>query len=285
MFIGVFKDTSTNMGQLRGLQSLCNVITYNYREVASKIGVPARNKDIIDVVTLEKPDVMIIAKGNSIDTATIEECKKHTHVALWFMDAFIPGHWTSELQDKIGICHSIFCDKLKAVEEATKINPNTYWVCEGFDSDIEFPHDIPKEHDVSFIGNVYGSRSNILQRLGISALNSFDIHHAIDVSASHINLNICTGNCASDRVYKIMAAGGFLLTDDWYGRDKMFRDKEHLVIWKDLHDLQNKIEYYLEHDDEREKIAMKGFLEVKQYSRKNWARKVLNTISKTPILN
>ena len=48
-----------------------------------------------------------------------------------------------------------------------------------------------------------------------------------------------------DRVYKVMAAGGFLLTNDWIGREEMFVDGEHLVIFNDPQDLAEKIKFYL----------------------------------------
>ena len=47
-------------------------------------------------------------------------------------------------------------------------------------------------------------------------------------------------------MYKILAAGGFLLTDDWYGRELTgLVDGEDLVIYNNISDLQEKIIYYL----------------------------------------
>ena len=41
----------------------------------------------------------------------------------------------------------------------------SFHICEGFDEDIEKPHDIEKEYNVSFIGNIYGDRAKILKNL------------------------------------------------------------------------------------------------------------------------
>ena len=41
--------------------------------------------------------------------------------------------------------------------------------------------------------------------------SAYGSDHARAVSSSKINLNFCTDSGASDRVYKIMAAGGFFI--------------------------------------------------------------------------
>ena len=87
---------------------------------------------------------------------------------------------------------------------------------------------------------------------------------------------MCTDNCASDRIYKILAAGGFLLTDDWEGRELTgLVDGEHLVIYNDVLDLQEKIVYYLKNEKLRNKISKQGNNKVKKLTRKEWANELL----------
>jgi len=80
---------------------------------------------------------------------------------------------------------------------------------------------------------------------------------------------VSTHRCHSDRVYKIMGAAGFLLSDDWDGRE--FIDGVHLVIFDGIRDLQAKVEYYLEHPENRYSIAARGYKEVQKYTRAQWA--------------
>lgn len=49
------------------------------------------------------------------------------------------------------------------------------------------------------------------------------------------------------------------------GMQEDFEDGKHLVFYKfgDFDDLKSKIDYYLEHDDEREKIRLAGHEHVK----------------------
>ena len=58
---------------------------------------------------------------------------------------------------------------------------------------------------------------------------------------------------------EILACGTLFLTDKPRDFEKEgFVDGKHLVLYKDLKDLKNKIKYYLEHDVEREQIAKQG---------------------------
>jgi len=61
------------------------------------------------------------------------------------------------------------------------------------------------------------------------------------------------------KYYECLACGTFLLTDRPEGMEALgFVDGEHLVLYDGLDDLRGKIEYYLEHEQEREEIAERG---------------------------
>lgn len=66
----------------------------------------------------------------------------------------------------------------------------------------------------------------------------------------------------SDRIYKALGCGCFCLTQPIPGLDQLFQDGKHLVVFDGYNDLIEKIDYYLEHEDEREKIALEGQKEV-----------------------
>lgn len=82
---------------------------------------------------------------------------------------------------------------------------------------------------------------------------------------SRINLNITSKTIQSGiplRVFDVLGSRGFLITNyqeellDW------FEPGHDLVIYEDLEDLSNKIDYYLVHDDERNQIAENGYKKV-----------------------
>lgn len=70
----------------------------------------------------------------------------------------------------------------------------------------------------------------------------------------------------SDRVYETLGRGGFLIHPYIKGMETDFVDGEHLVFYRfgDFEDLKSKIDYYLAHPDEREKIRIAGHKHVKE---------------------
>lgn len=69
----------------------------------------------------------------------------------------------------------------------------------------------------------------------------------------------------SDRVYETMGRGGFLIMPRIKGLEEQFEDKKHLVFYDfgNFEQLKSLIDYYLEHDDEREIIRKAGYEHVK----------------------
>jgi len=70
----------------------------------------------------------------------------------------------------------------------------------------------------------------------------------------------------SARLYRVLCAGGFYLTNNTKGLTDSFKDGVHLVIYKNKEDLIEKLIYYLTHDEERAKIAKAGQLEVMKHT-------------------
>lgn len=76
----------------------------------------------------------------------------------------------------------------------------------------------------------------------------------IAVNCSHFDFK----RYSSDRLFRILGSGVFCLSK-WYPDIELdFTDGEHLVIWKDLNDLKQKIDYYLNNPVERERISKNG---------------------------
>lgn len=85
----------------------------------------------------------------------------------------------------------------------------------------------------------------------------------------------------SNRIYEVLGRGGFLLHPKVEGLDKEFIDGKHYVSYTygDYQDLKQKIDYYLDHADERIKIQMQGHNHVKgNFTYKNRCRDLLKEI-------
>jgi len=284
LFVGVFdKDRrSTNTSQILELKRLgCDVAGYNYRLKAASIGTKRRGADLISKISTGEYDLVIFTKCNTISEQLFIETGKHAKTCFWFADALV--NYDDEMRRKTQLVDYCCCDKQNVLEEALKINKRSFLVHEGYDSDVDVPREVEKVHDISFIGGVYGSRLSMLNGIHKSVKifsNAYGADHAVAVCSSKINLNFCTTDGASDRVYKIMAAKGFLLTDDWPNRRKYFIDGKDCVIFNGLEDLNEKIDYYLANPDKAALIATAGYEAVKGFTRASWAKQIINIYDK-----
>ena len=92
-------------------------------------------------------------------------------------------------------------------------------------------------------------------------------------SASRINLNLSNASVSDSnarsegappllqikgRDFEIPACGGFLLTQDNPELYEYFEPGKEIAVYSDADDLADKIEYYLSHDAERERIRLAG---------------------------
>lgn len=280
LFVAVFdnQNKSTNNSQSRAFKALGhNVYEFNYRVIAENIGSIKRDLQLVREVETINPDFVIYSKCSDISFETFEKINQITTTCFWFMDAL--SNYSHEMKIKTLLVDFFCCDKGNVLKEAQKINKNSFHVCEGFDDFVDKPYKNKTEYGVSFIGALYGNRAGIIDNIMYPVKiisNAYAKDHAIAVSKSKINLNFCTTSGASDRVYKILGANGFLLSDDWCGRSEMFTDGEDLVIFNSIKDLNEKIKYFLDNENERKKIRKNGNKTVQKYTRIEWAKNILN---------
>lgn len=80
-----------------------------------------------------------------------------------------------------------------------------------------------------------------------------------------VNVCIPSRKCRTGIPYEMlltMAAGGFILTGYQEGIAAGFNLGEELIVYEDMKDMEEKVKYYLEHEEEREAIAEKGRIRV-----------------------
>lgn len=78
---------------------------------------------------------------------------------------------------------------------------------------------------------------------------------------ARVNINVFHAQCrdsTNSRVYDVLAAGGFLLSEDRPVLHKEFEVGRHLVIFSTPEEASDKVAYYLAHPAEREAIAREG---------------------------
>lgn len=84
---------------------------------------------------------------------------------------------------------------------------------------------------------------------------------------SKINLNITLKSILTGiplRSFEIMGNGGFLLSNYQREYDEYFQNEVDYVYYTDYRDLEEKVEYYLNHEKERNEIAGNGYRKVRE---------------------
>tara|TARA_R100001509_G_scaffold165380_1_gene146757 strand:+ start:14843 stop:15715 length:873 start_codon:yes stop_codon:yes gene_type:complete len=280
LFVGVFDKTrtSTNTSQILSFKNIgCEVVGYDYRRRALEIGNSNRDVEIVDLVRKRSFDLVVYSKCSEVSSEVFVENAKTTKTCMWFMDPLIS--YSDEMRQKTRLVDYFCCDKENVLEEAKKYNEKSFHVCEGYDEEVDKPVHVDVKYDVSFIGDTYGDRLSKIRNINtpVQVINGvYGKKHAEAVCSTRINLNFCTSDGASDRVYKIMASGGFLLSDDWKGREKHFKDGQEIVIFKSVEDLNEKIDYYLKNPQQRKDIANSALKKVKKFNRANWAKRIID---------
>jgi len=120
------------------------------------------------------------------------------------------------------------------------------------------------EYEVGFLGNdTYPERKELLDRIGkkyklLLSNSKPGEEYSRKLSRCKILFNRSMDNDLNMRVFEAISIGRLLLTDKVDGIDDIFKDGEHYIRYKDWQDLDKKIDYYLNHEKEREKIAKTG---------------------------
>lgn len=121
-------------------------------------------------------------------------------------------------------------------------------------------------------------------------LPNVQIHQGVDYYTdmnkifylSKINLNITLPSIETglpQRILDIMGSGGFVLTNYQQEIDDCFVIGKEIEVFHDLDELLEKTAYYLSHEEERLKIAMNGYLKVRDnFSYTHQLKHILQTV-------
>ena len=121
LFVAVFNKSSTNWSQSDALKrNSVDVIEFNYREIASKIGNKRRDEILIEKCKNEKPDVILFSKCNEIHYRVVDECNKFSKSILWYMDP-LNSQFNQSLIEKIKRCNLTFCALTNSYLKAKEI--------------------------------------------------------------------------------------------------------------------------------------------------------------------
>jgi len=244
----------------------------------------------------KRPDICFIVGGQRILPATVEQMKKTgIQVVLWTTD--VPVDFKNILE-AAPFYDQLFCAGSEALDifQAHGLKNVTLV---PFGCDPHYHKQVmlsPAEqkkygHDLVFIGSYHPNRGKILEALAgldIAVWGPYwqrlpeksplknkvaDIKMNYDqwvkiYNASKINIVVhyqddqVPCHQASPKLFEAMACGSFVLCDRQKDVTQLFKDQYHLVLFDDVKDLREKVGYYLQHDEDRQRIARNGYQEV-----------------------
>lgn len=256
------------------------------------------NKKIISLAVEKKPDVAIVTGGHRITGTTVRALKDDgICTVLWTID---PPINFQPIIDVAPLYDYIFCQGTEAIELLDQDGIyGAQWLLVACDPDLHRPVELSAEekmrygNDVVFVGSYYPNRAELFEHLSdfnfgiwgpgwekldqkskligcIRGTNTPPSEWSKIYSASKIVLVTHYQDPekrfpvyqASPRVFEAMACGAFVIVDNQKDVFLLFKDGVHLGRFDEPDDLVSKVRYYLDHPEERKKIADRGQEEV-----------------------
>jgi hypothetical protein len=139
---------------------------------------------------------------------------------------------------------------------------------------------------VNWLQSTYKKRFRHYGRDGLKSIRGAELNSVYAATKVVVGDTLCPNfnypSYWSDRIYETLGRGGFLIHPYIPGLEKEFKDKEHVVFYQynNFEQLNELIDYYLEHEEEREAIRQAGHLHVKQnYTYKNRWEQILKELN------
>lgn len=221
-------------------------------------------------------DMSLVLKGDNIHPNLVERFPRPT--VLWYGEII---HQSSEIANEIsmrrikeltyniGSFDFVFHHDYTSLETIRKLGAkDVFWVhTSGVNPKFHKKMDIPKVYDIGFTGSLSQRRKEILDYLGRRGISVVfkevfgkELNRFINQCKIFLNIHFTEILNTETRINEILGVGGFALSEEVSMPD-VYVDGEHLAYWKlgDIEDLVGKMEYYLDHDEERAAIALKGF--------------------------
>lgn len=145
----------------------------------------------------------------------------------------------------------------------------SFWLPFSVDINKYKKLNLPKKYDVltssTARSDVYPNRpkvNNLTAKLKLSTMKNRIVHETYIKAINQSKICIVSTNIFNSpnmKFTEFTSCGSFVLSDKPADFDELgFKDNYHMVLYKDLKDLEKKILYYLKNDTERETIAANG---------------------------
>jgi hypothetical protein len=275
VLIGYGDALGTTGQYLEDALSAAHEVTFVGRGSAERPGYAA-NLDVTAFVAnmTDAPDLFLYVDSGNNPYAPVGLHTLPIPTIGYFMDAYPPGspqrtpylETLAPLFDYLFIAHRTALPHFQALRSSAAV----HWLPPCCDPAVHGDQHRQREYDIGFVGQVnnsYPERVQLLEALEQRyRINDYRRHYyrqemARIYSQSKIVVNIShSDQIIPMRFFEAPAAGAMLLTQQSHvnGQSELLREGEEYVSFTNVDDALNKVDYYLAHEPERQRIAHSG---------------------------
>ena len=237
--------------------------------------------DIFDILSIYgEPDIILVHYEHRNNRGPYEKLGAVTnipkvHIAGDYFEGNRPKYDKALKDQKYDLVFAFtrhWMNEMKKNKVANKVYTLPFCVDINIYQKLSIPKTIDVMTSCTVRGDKYPNREFIrplVKKMNIPCCTRRVYHENY---IEHINksrifvANMDIDGSLSQKFTETLSCGTFFLTDkpgdfDFLG----YKNKKHLVLYKDFTDLENKIYYYLKHEEEREIIAKAGMDFVRKY--------------------
>ncbi|MCX6031407.1 MAG: glycosyltransferase [Chloroflexi bacterium] len=254
------------------------IIRFDFIEIAKRWGRDRMNQMLVEAAYRFKPQlVFTVLFSDEFDESTFPNVAESGAITTlnwftddhWRFDSF-SRHWAPRFT--WGVTTSRFALQNYVTHGIGNVILSQ-WAC---NQRLYYPMNLPKIYDVSFVGQPHGNRREVISRLRQAGINvqtwgygwekgkvtQYEMVRIFNQTKINLNLNNASVpgmDQIKGRNFEIPGCGGFMLTGRVQGLDEYYQADEEIVGFADTDDLIDKVRYYLGHEEDRERIALKGY--------------------------
>jgi|TARA_R100001530_G_scaffold127734_1_gene97065 hypothetical protein len=264
--------------------------------------IDEKDFDVDEIVkTCRGKDLLLFHKGGQAFDVELPELiellnKVTIPKVFWYFDKVFDGereHWMHTVIPYID--HAFLTDGTWIRRQNY---PNITYLNQGIGDEDTSLGEFKEEYacDIAFFGSVYGAqRESFVRGLQETYGDKFRIFSNVfgrDLYDACASVKIIVSPRTpqddfywSSRVYMTTGSGGFMLYPKLEGLKEEFKKDEEVAMYATGHQLKDKIDYYLENEEERKKIQIAGYKKtITDYTYSKRLETLIHTLVKNKIV-
>lgn len=309
LFALINADSYQSEGMVEGFENNgYDVIKFDWQRVRFSLGTDRMREMIIDLADLEKPDLIFlhIQNPDALDEYTIRTLQntaptvqytfdvRRKEKIQWMYDyAKFVTHTFFACQEDVDNCIEQGINNVSHLHSSADFNiykplplfdtetPEIIFIGANYvGTNLEFDLAEERQDMVRFLEQEYEDRFGAY---GLGQRNKM-VNPQQEVKLYNTcQIAICQNNFSytdysSDRIWRAMGSGTFVLSKYFKGIEKIFEKEVHLDTWENFDELKQLIDFYLNDEKERSVIAKSGSLLVRENH--TWTERIKEMLGK-----